>query len=103
MKGRMPPAILVVIVMCGQAHAGYAQGAKDTRAADGISTPLHTNFGTHKQSAAGALGGELQDPTSAVISGAEVTLEGSVSEWKKSTLSDRQGAFYFGNVPAGRY
>lgn len=103
MKGRMPPAILVVIVMCGQAHAGYAQGAKDTRAADGISTPLHTNFGTHKQSVTGALGGELQDPTSAVISGAKVTLEGSVSEWKKSTLSDRQWAFYFGNVPAGRY
>lgn len=44
----------------------------------------------------------LRDPTGAVVAGAEVWAGNPVSGWKKMVRSDRDGAFGFAAVPAGK-
>src|SRR4051812_26669400 len=53
----------------------------------------------HAQGASGSLAGKVLDGAGAPLPGAIVTLAGTSLE----TATDREGEFYFGNVPAGNY
>ncbi|MGC9952583.1 MAG: TonB-dependent receptor, partial [Bryobacteraceae bacterium] len=55
------------------------------------------------QSSSGTVHGTVLDPSGAVIAGAVVTIENPVSHYSRSAVSDSQGRFEFGNLPANNY
>ncbi|MSU48192.1 MAG: TonB-dependent receptor, partial [Opitutus sp.] len=56
-------------------------------------------FTARAQNGGGAIAGKILDATGGPLPGAVITLSGTALE----AASDREGEFYFGNVPAGRY
>src|SRR5579862_4536707 len=51
----------------------------------------------------GTVEGTVKDPTGAVVSGATVTIYDPVSQYSKSTVTSRSGAFRFTDVPFNPY
>jgi len=57
----------------------------------------------HAQSNSGSMSGVVSDPSGAVIPGASVTIQNSVSAYSRATISDSTGRFQFSNVPFNPY
>ena len=53
--------------------------------------------------AAGAIQGQLLDPSGASIPNGSVTIQNRVTNYRQSVKTDSAGAFRFGNVPPNRY
>ena len=52
---------------------------------------------------AGTVGGKVVDPSGAVLVGAIVTLQNSITNYRQSTRTDENGAYRFNNVPLNSY
>src|SRR5574341_564861 len=52
---------------------------------------------------AGTISGTVVDPNKAVVANATVTLENTVTGYKRSTNTGTDGAFRFDNVPFNNY
>jgi hypothetical protein len=55
------------------------------------------------QSNGGTVHGSVLDPSGAVVAGAVVTIENPISHYTRSTMTDSQGKFEFGNLPYNNY
>src|SRR5580704_19750526 len=56
---------------------------------------------TYAQS--GSVRGVVQDPSGAVIKGAETTIQNPVSHYARTVITDDQGRFEFENIPYNNY
>lgn len=52
---------------------------------------------------AGSISGTVSDPNNAVVSGASVILSNAVTGFSRTTVTDAQGIYSFGNVPPNNY
>jgi hypothetical protein len=68
-----------------------------------LALSLACAFSGFAQSNSGTVHGSVLDPSGAAIAGATVTIQNPVSHYNRSTVSDRQGTFAFGNVPYNNY
>lgn len=53
--------------------------------------------------AAGTINGTVKDPNGAIIAGATVTIENSITKFSRTATTDETGAFKFTNVPQNAY
>jgi hypothetical protein len=51
----------------------------------------------------GTLEGQITDPSSALVSGAEVSVHRAQTELTRNVRSSRDGSFHFSDLPAGEY
>src|ERR1700733_8671099 len=51
----------------------------------------------------GTLEGQIQDPSSALVSGAEVSVHNAQTGLTRTVHSSREGSFHFSNLPVGEY
>ena len=51
----------------------------------------------------GTLEGQIADPSSAVVSGADVSVYNAQTGLKRTVRSSREGSFHFSNLPVGEY
>src|ERR1700722_15784077 len=51
----------------------------------------------------GTLEGQISDPSSALVSGAEVSLHNAQTGLTRTEHSSREGLFHFSNLPVGEY
>src|SRR3984885_2901971 len=51
----------------------------------------------------GTLEGQIPDPSSALVSGAEVSAHSAQTGLTRSIHSSREGSFHFSNLPIGEY
>jgi hypothetical protein len=58
---------------------------------------------TRAQDPIGTLEGQIADPSSAVVSGAEVSVNNPQTGLTRSVQSSRDGSFHFSNLPIGQY
>ena len=58
---------------------------------------------THAQIQIGTVKGTVSDPTGAFVSGADVTLDNSLTGFHISAITGNQGEYIFNNVPFGSY
>lgn len=52
---------------------------------------------------AGSVSGTISDPNNAVVSGASVTISNAVNGFSRTTVTDAQGVYSFGNIPPNVY
>jgi hypothetical protein len=57
----------------------------------------------HAQSNSGSVTGTVTDPSGAVIPGASVSIQNPVSEYSRTTTTDKTGQFNFPNIPFNPY
>ncbi len=71
----------------------------------GIVLLFTTSFPSSAQSvsSSGNIKGSLLDPSGASVGGASVSIENPVSGFTRTTTSDAQGNFQFGNIPFSHY
>ena len=55
------------------------------------------------QAPIGTLEGQITDPSSALVSGAEVSAHNAQSGLTRTVQSSREGSFHFSNLPIGEY
>ena len=96
-KAGLGHLMMLASLLCGLAMAAYAQ-----RTSHGTDAAMAAQR-THELRTDGRISGVVEDPTGAVITGAEVTVSSLTSRWKKSVVTERQGAFDLAGVPAGKY
>lgn len=87
---RLLLTIAQVVCLCGSVLVSAAQQTMD-------------NSNLQKSTASGEIAGRLWDPSGAVIAGAVVEIHDPASGFRTSLVTDEQGSFLSGPVPAGRY
>jgi iron complex outermembrane receptor protein len=102
MKAKLVLALLPAVCLCWQATSTHAQNSS---AATASAEPVSTESQSVAESphASGRIAGVLKDPSGAVVSGARVGLENSVSGFHQSIMTNVEGRFAFENLPAGSY
>src|ERR1044072_6213113 len=64
---------------------------------------LLSNAAIFAQATRGSLSGNIKDPNSATIVGANVTIKNTGTNEEFRAVTDSQGAFIFASVPLGKY